>query len=168
MKTSSLRQLIALVSAAAIVSFGLTACAPASSSTPTSPTIADAWVKAVPEVMKDMDMTALFGEVTNPTDETVYLTGGTVADATLTETKLDAHEVVKDADGKMKMQEVSNGIPVPAHGSVTLKPGSFHVMFWNLKKPIAVGDEITVTLNFSNGSTLNVTAVARDISNYAG
>ena len=31
-----------------------------------------------------------------------------------------------------------------------------------------VGDDVAVTLTFSNGSTLNVTAVARDIANYAG
>jgi copper(I)-binding protein len=118
--------------------------------------------------MADMDMTALFGVVSNPTSETIYLTGGTVTDATITDTKLDAHEVVKGDDGKMKMQEVKAGIPVPAHGSVTLKPGSYHIMFWNLKKPITVGENVDVTLTFSNGTTTKVTAVSRDIANYAG
>ena len=165
MKTLSVRRLVTLATAMIFATAALTACAPA---TPATPTISDAWVKAVPEVMKDMDMTALFGVVSNPTDETIYLTGGTVADASITTTKLDAHEVVKGDDGKMKMQEVDGGIAVPAHGSVTLKPGSYHIMFWNLKKPIAVGDNVEVTLNFSNGSTLKVTAVARDIANYAG
>ena len=165
MKTISIRRLAGLAAAALLATAALTACAPAA---PASPTITDPWVKAMPEVMLDMVMSALFGVVSNPTDETIYLTGGTVSDASLTETKLDAHEVVKGEDGKMKMQEVKDGIPVPAHGSVTLKPGSYHIMFWNLKKPIAVGENIDVTLNFSNGSTLKVTAVSRDIANYAG
>jgi copper(I)-binding protein len=164
MKTTKTR-IAALAIAAVFSSALLTACAPAA---PATPTVSDAWVKAVPDLMADMNMTALFGVVSNPSNETVYLTGGTVADATLTDSKLDAHEVVKDADGKMKMQEVKGGIPVPAHGSVTLKPGSFHIMFWNLKKPVAVGDNIEVTLNFSNGTHVKVDAVARDIANYAG
>lgn len=168
MKTLSIRRLAGLVMAALFATAALAACAPATPAAPAALSITDPWVKAMPELMKDMDMTALFGVVSNPTDETIYLTGGTVTDATLTETKLDAHEVVKGDDGKMKMQEVKNGIPVPARGSVTLKPGSYHIMFWNLKKPIAVGENIEVTLNFSNGSTLKVTAVARDIANYAG
>lgn len=164
MKTTKTR--IAALAIAAVFSAALlTACAPAA---PTAPTVSDAWVKAVPKVMAEMNMTALFGVVSNPSNETVYLTGGTVADATLTDSKLDAHEVVKGADGKMKMQEMKSGIPVPAHGSVTLKPGSFHIMFWNLKKPVAVGDNIEVTLNFSNGTHVKVDAVARDIANYAG
>ena len=168
MKTIAPRRLAALASAALFAVAALTACSPSTPAAPATPTIADPWVKAVPELMPEMNMTALFGVVSNPGDETIYLTGGTVTDATLTATKLDAHEVVKGADGKMKMQEVKAGIPVPAHGSVTLKPGSFHIMFWDLKKPITVGENVDVTLNFSNGSTLKVTAVSRDIANYAG
>jgi copper(I)-binding protein len=168
MKTLSIRRLAGLAVAALFATAALTACAPATPAAPAVLSITDPWVKAMPELMKDMNMTALFGVVANPTDETIYLTGGTAIDAKLTQTKLDAHEVVKGDDGKMKMQEVKDGIPVPAHGSVTLKPGSYHIMFWDLKKPIAVGENIEVTLNFSNGSTLKVTAVARDIANYAG
>jgi copper(I)-binding protein len=48
---------------------------------------------------------------------------------------------------------------------VTLKPGGYHVMFWDLIKPIAVGDDVVVTINFSNGTSLEVTAVAREIAN---
>jgi copper(I)-binding protein len=160
MKTISIARLAGLAVAALLAGAALTACAPA---TPAAPTIADASVKAVPELMPEMNMTALFGVVSNPTDQTIYLTGGTVTDSALTDTRLDAHEVVKG-----KMQEVKDGIPVPAHGSVTLKPGSYHIMFWDLKKPIEVGENVAVTLNFSNGTSLKVDAVSRDYANYAG
>ena len=165
MKTKLFSRMAAVAVAALVAVTTLTACAPP---TPAAPTVTDPWVKAMPEVMKDMDMTALFGVVNNPGAEDIYLVGGTVEDTSLTASKLDAHEVVKGDDGKMKMQEVSGGIKVPAHGSVTLKPGSYHIMFWNLKKPIAVGDDVKVVLEFSNGQKIDVTAVARDIANYAG
>jgi copper(I)-binding protein len=177
MKTHPVRRMVGVALAALIASASLAACAPAASGPQIVPTVSQPWVKAVPELMAnmkmagmtmdDMNMTALFGVFSNSSDKTIYILGGT-ADAALTDSKLDAHEVVKGADGKMMMQEVKGGIPIPAHGSVTLKPGSYHVMFWKLKKPITVGETVPVTINFSNGTSLKVDAVSRDIANYAG
>ncbi len=128
------------------------------------PTATDVWIKAVPELMDGMAMTGLFGVFENPSDEDIMILGGT-ADPTLTLTKLDAHEVVQNDSGEMVMQETKGGIVIPAHGWVTLQPGGYHVMFWDLKKPIAVGSDVVVTINFSNGTSLEVTAVAREIAN---
>jgi len=33
------------------------------------------------------------------------------------------------ADGMMKMRELTDGLPIPAEGSVTLEPASYHLMF---------------------------------------
>jgi copper(I)-binding protein len=38
-------------------------------------------------------------------------------------------------------------------------------MFWDLKKPIAVGDTVKATIEFSNGTSIEVDAVAREIAN---
>jgi copper(I)-binding protein len=38
-------------------------------------------------------------------------------------------------------------------------------MYWDLLKPIPVGSTVTLTLEFSNGTTLDVEAVAREIAN---
>lgn len=165
----SARRILALLMGLVVVGVSLTACAPSPTATDTVPTATDVWIKAVPDVTGEMtNMTGMFGVFSNPTDEVVYILGGTAIDTALTTTKLDAHEVVKTAAGKMEMQEVKTGIPIPAHGSVTLKPGGFHVMFWDLKKPIEVGAEVRATINFSNGTSLDVSAVSRDIANYAG
>ena len=155
-----------ILGAVALTALSLTGCAPTAPAA-VVPTVEDAWIKAVPDI-KEMNMTGMFGVFSNSSDEVIYILGGEASDASLTDTKLDAHEVVKDENGKMVMQEVKTGIPIPAHGSVTLKPGSYHIMFWNLKKPIVAGDKVAVTVNFSNGTSLDVTADARDISNYAG
>lgn len=153
--------------AVTIAALALVGCAPAAPAAVT-PSASDVWIKAVPELMDGMAMTGLFGEFCNDGAEDINILGGVAADASLTTTKLDAHEVVKNDAGEMEMQEVKGGIVIPAHGCVTLKPGSYHVMFWDLMKPIAVGDTVTATIKFSNGTSTEVEAVARDISTYAG
>ena len=165
-KTSSATKRGFSIVAVAIAALALVGCAPAEAK-PVTPTASDVWIKAVPELMDGMAMTGLFGTFENSSDEDIAILGG-VSDPEWTDTKLDAHEVVKNAAGEMVMQEVEGGIVIPAHGSVTLKPGGYHVMFWDLKKPIAVGDKVKATIKFSNGTSLEVEAVARDIASYAG
>ncbi len=134
--------------------------------TPVAPTITDAWVKAVPALMDGMAMTGVFMTVENSTDEELFLTSATSDTAGLTETPLEVHEVVKNDAGEMVMQAVEgSGIPIPAHSSVTLKPGGYHVMFWDLLKTIPVGSTVDITVNFSNGTSVAVEAVAREIAN---
>lgn len=160
------RRLAAMVGVLVLTALAVSGCATTPQAAVT-PTATDVWIKAVPKI-DAMDMTGMFGVFSNSSDEVIYIVGGQASDAGLTGTKLDAHEVIKDANGKMVMQEVKTGIPIPAHGSVTLKPGSYHIMLWNLEKPIVAGDKVSVTLQFSNGTSLQVAADARDIANYAG
>jgi copper(I)-binding protein len=152
-----------------LVALALAGCAPAMPSAAEepaaiSPTASDVWIKAVPQVMGDMGMTALFGVIENSSDEDIMIVGGT-ADTSLTLTPLQTHETATNDAGEMVMQEVKGGIVIPAHGSVTLKPGGYHVMLLDLLKPIAVGADVVATINFSNGTSLEITAVARDIAN---
>jgi periplasmic copper chaperone A len=57
--------------------------------------------------------------------------------------------------GVMKMREVPR-IDVPAGKTVELKPGSFHVMFINLKAPLKQGDKIPMTLVFEKGGEVKI------------
>lgn len=139
----------------------LTGCAPATSPD-VSPVVTDVWIRAIPDVAKDGDMTGMFMTVANPGDTDIFLTGGTTA-PTVSAEPLDAHEVVTNDAGEMVMQKTDHGILVPAHGSVQLAPGGFHIMFWKLAAPIAVGSTVPATLTFSNGTTVDVTAVAMTV-----
>ena len=121
-------------------------------------TITDVWVKAVPE-LGEMPMTGAFMVIENTSGEDLYITGGTDTSG-VTETPLEAHEVVMDASGEMVMQVVDGGIKIPAGESVQLMPGGYHIMYLMMMKPIAVGDTITFTLNVSDGSTIDVSALA--------
>ena len=147
-----------------VAALALVGCAPATPE-PVTPSATDVWVKAVPELMDGMAMTGVFMTLENPSDEDITLVGATNTTEGLTESPLEVHEVVKNDAGDMVMQEAKGGIVIPAKGSLTLKPGGFHVMYWDLLKPIPVGSTITLTLEFSNGTTLPIEAIAREIAN---
>ncbi len=55
----------------------------------------------------------------------------------------------------MKMRQVKD-ITIPAGGAVELKPGSFHLMFLNIKAPLAAGETIPVKLKFAKAGELEV------------
>jgi periplasmic copper chaperone A len=61
------------------------------------------------------------------------------------------------ADGMMKMRELTDGLPIPAQGSVALAPASYHLMFLDLKKPLKEGETFPATLTFEKAGTVSVT-----------
>ena len=73
--------------------------------------------------------------------------------------KLELHEMVRDGT-MMKMSPVKS-IEIPAGGKTELKPGGLHLMLFGLKRPLAAGDSIHVTLTLDDGSTVMVMAGVR-------
>ena len=67
--------------------------------------------------------------------------------------KSEIHEM-KVEDGVMTMRPLANGVEIPAHGTVTLAPGGFHLMFMELKAPFAAGGKLPVTLTFETAGTV--------------
>jgi copper(I)-binding protein len=161
-----LKKIAALAFVATGTLAALTGCAPtdatADVTASSAPVVTDVWIRAIPDVAVDGNMTGLFMTVENPTDEDVYLVGGTT-DGTFTLDPLDAHEVVEDDSGEMVMQDAEGGILIPAGSTTQLMPGGFHVMFWNLTQPIPVGTTVRATLNFSNGTSVDVEATAMTV-----
>jgi periplasmic copper chaperone A len=74
---------------------------------------------------------------------------------------VELHETTMDENDQMKMRPVVN-IPIPAGGSVTLKPGGLHVMLIGLQKQLAPGDKISLTLNFERAEPMTVKAEVRE------
>ncbi|MBS0301173.1 MAG: copper chaperone PCu(A)C [Proteobacteria bacterium] len=60
----------------------------------------------------------------------------------------EVHEMKMEGD-VMKMRAIS-GLDLPAHQSVELKPGGYHLMLMNLKQPLAAGQQVPVTLSFQD------------------
>lgn len=62
--------------------------------------------------------------------------------------------------GAVSMQPVKS-LVLPAHASVKLAPGSYHLMLMQPAKPLYVGDLVTLSLTFSDGSSLTIMAPVR-------
>ncbi|MFN3338673.1 MAG: copper chaperone PCu(A)C [Dietzia sp.] len=112
----------------------------------------DGWAKAT-----GTDMSGVFGTIRNPGDDDVHLTGvsGELGGRT------ELHETVPGGSGMM-MQEKEDGFLVPAGGELILAPGGDHIMLMELDEPITTGQQITLTLAFSDGAEQAVTVSARD------
>lgn len=59
-------------------------------------------------------------------------------------------------DGVMTMRGVTEGLEIPGHGTVTLKPGGYHVMLEHLKQPLKRGMHFTVALRFARAGTADI------------
>jgi hypothetical protein len=157
MKFVRARRGAAVVAALFLTTAVLTACgsssdeAGSSSTSGASVTATDPWVKAV-----DSGMTAAFMTITNGSDSEVVLTGASTPDSP----EVQLHEMVME-NGEMVMQEKKGGITIPAGGDAVLEPGGDHIMFMDVTSPIEPGDTVPVTLTFSDGSTLQVEALAK-------
>lgn len=155
MKTKT--TLSSLVAAVALTALALTGCTTASTDASTDAssagdtmadhvTVTDAWVKE-PTMP---GMTGMFGTIENTGDSEVVLVGGSSPVAGMVE----IHESI--AGGQM--QALEGGLVIDAGKMATLEIGGNHVMLMELSGTLAVGDEVTVTLKFEDGSTLDVTA----------
>ncbi|MDQ7261113.1 copper chaperone PCu(A)C [Paracoccus sp. PS-1] len=63
------------------------------------------------------------------------------------------HEMTMNGD-VMKMRELPDGLPVPAGGSVELKPGGYHLMFMQVAEPFAEGETVEATLVFEKAGEI--------------
>ncbi|CAH0537746.1 copper chaperone PCu(A)C [Vibrio marisflavi] len=100
---------------------------------------------------------AVFTVIKNSGDKDRYI----VSASTPVAEKVELHNVIKDGD-TMQMREIER-LKVPAHGEVTLKPGSFHLMLLNIKQPLVPGENIKVKLKFANGDTQTFEAPVKKV-----
>jgi len=110
-------------------------------------TIEKPWARATP---KGAEVGAGYLTIHNNGAAPDRLTGGTAEFA-----KVELHEMSM-AGGVMKMRELKDGLPIPAHGTVTLAPNGDHLMFTDLKQPLAKGSVAKATLTFEHAGAIPV------------
>ncbi|MGB5920113.1 copper chaperone PCu(A)C [Arcobacter sp.] len=116
--------------------------------------VKDAYVRATPPGLPN---SAAFMSVENKTDKNIALVKVTSDVSKVVE--LHTHSM---KDGVMKMYQVPK-IDIPANGKTTLKPGGFHVMLIGLHKPLKEKEEVTITLEFSNGENKTITIPVKSV-----
>jgi periplasmic copper chaperone A len=110
--------------------------------------ISDPWSRATP---KGSSVAAGYMKIKNNGSTPDRLIGGSSDVAS----KFEVHEM-KMEDGVAKMRPVKGGLEIKPGETVELKPGSFHVMFVDLKKPLSAGDHFKATLAFEKAGTVSV------------
>jgi len=73
----------------------------------------------------------------------------------------EVHMSMMDSNGVMSMQ-MQEFVSVPAQQEVIFKPGGLHVMLFNLKQDLKVGDTITLTMNFKEAGDVVIDAPVRE------
>ena len=118
----------------------------------TAVTAHDAWVR---EALAGRKVTGIFLTLENKgTAARALVSGSTqVADT------LELHEMIRENE-MMRMSPVKQ-IAIPAGGKAELKPGGYHLMIFGVKKPLAAGDTVQVTLTLDDGTKLQVAAEVR-------
>jgi copper(I)-binding protein len=101
--------------------------------------ITDAWVRATGQGQK---ATGAFMNLT--AKKTTRLVGIKTDAAAVAE----VHEMKMEKD-VMRMQRLA-ALELPAGKTVSLKPGSYHVMLMNLKEPLPVDSHVQLTLLFED------------------
>lgn len=99
--------------------------------------IKDAWVRTT---VAEQKVTGAFMQITS--DKTVKLVGVNTVAAEASE----IHEMSMQGD-VMKMHQL-NELVIDAGKLVELKPGSYHIMLMNLKKPVQAGSAVNLNLEF--------------------
>jgi len=110
-------------------------------------TIVTPWARATP---KGAEVGVGYLEIRNAGGGSDRLTGGASDFA-----NVEVHDM-KMENGVMKMREVTDGLEIPAHGSVKLAPSGYHLMFTDLKRPLVSGETVTATLNFEHAGSVKV------------
>ena len=106
------------------------------------------WTRATP---KGATIAGGYLKITNKGTASDRLTGATFTAAP----RVEIHEMAMSG-GTMQMRPQPNGIEIKPGETVEVKPGSYHIMFMNLKQQLEKGQRIKGTLTFEKAGPVEV------------
>jgi periplasmic copper chaperone A len=106
------------------------------------------WARATP---KGAAVAGGYMTIINRGDSADRLVGGSSPAAG----KFEIHEM-KMEQGVMKMRPLDHGLEIKGGATVEFKPGSYHIMFMNLKAPFEQGQRVKGTLIFEKAGPVEV------------
>lgn len=113
---------------------------------------ADPWVRTTDGAQRP-DMTAVFVNLTNPSDEDRQLIKADCGDVA---ERTELH-VMEMHEGKMVMVEAPDGFTIPAGKHWHLAPGGPHIMLMDLTRELPAGsEELNCTIEFDDGQTIDL------------
>lgn len=88
---------------------------------------------------------------TGTTDDRLVSASSPLAD------EVQMHEV-SVVDTVAKMRQLTDGITIPAGGSVVLEPSGLHLMLTHLAHPLRQGETVSITLVFETAGAVTIDA----------
>jgi copper(I)-binding protein len=122
----------------------LSATAFAAAPAPPDAQVAHAWIRWLPAKLP----AAGYAVIRNAGDEPLRLTGARSPDYGMV---MLHHSRLAHGDSTMEMVD---HLDIPAHGSVELSPGGYHLMLSQPMRTIKPGDRVKVTFEFAGGGEL--------------
>ena len=117
-------------------------------------TVNDPYVRAVPPVVKT---SAAFMQFQNSDAVEHFL----VSASTPVAAAVELHMHTMD-DGVMRMRRIAH-VHLPPGETISLEPGGLHIMLFDLSAPLNPGDQVPITLTFSDGSNMAISAQVRSV-----
>jgi copper(I)-binding protein len=118
------------------------------------------WSRATPKGAK---VAGGYLKITNTGSTSDRLVGGTFGAAR----GFEVHEMSVDR-GVMKMREIKGGLEIKPGATVEFKPGGYHLMFTDLSRPLAKGEQVKGTLVFEKAGTAEVEYAVQAIGGTPG
>jgi copper(I)-binding protein len=118
------------------------------------------WSRATPKGAK---VAGGYMKITNKGTTADRLIGGSAAFSG----RIEIHEMAME-NNIMKMRPLADGLEIKPGETVELKPGSFHVMFMDLKEPLKKGERVKGTLTFEKAGKIDVEYAVEDIAAQGG
>ncbi len=113
------------------------------------------------ETIAGSKVTAVYMDIQNDSDESLKLT----AVNTKVSKKAEIHQSSQvkchegnDSHAMYKMRQLDS-VEIPAHETLSLAPGGYHIMLIDLLQPLKQGDKVALTLVFSDKTQKEVTAL---------
>jgi copper(I)-binding protein len=73
---------------------------------------------------------------------------------------MEVHEMAMQGE-VMRMRQLPDGLPIPSGETVVLKPGGYHLMLMELKRPLVEGETVPVTLTFEKAGSIEIPFAVR-------
>ncbi len=110
------------------------------------------WIAEAPPVSKVL---AAYMVIENPSEQAIEIQS---AESDLFSSTAFHRTVIEDGVARMQHQP---SLTVPAHGSLELKPGSFHMMLFNPATPLRAGDRVDLVFSTGSGEKIPVIATVK-------
>lgn len=122
--------------------------------------IGQSWALATPPAVQ---VGAGYATITNAGAQPDRLLGADTQVAGKVEIHLMRHE-----NGLMTMRPLSDGVEIPAGGTLELQPGGVHLMFLDLIRPLKPGETFPVTLDFQHSGPVEAEFTVRPAVGHHG